>query len=364
MAARPGDDELRGECMATRIVVLNDLDQHELRRAIADELIEIGERVGRTKLSLAGLVSRIDAGLIVGDLDGAAADVERVEAALAREPDPPRADAARLLPPVAASSSRAGSTRPRRPTSALTSCAGRVAVVGRRGEHVLGAVRHPTRAGPARRDAAVVRHGDRRRPGADPQHPRRCWWRSAGTTRARAVLGPAGIRRPIEDWYWIAEAVTAAELACELGDLELAAELQDQLRPFSGLLSCNGSITTGPPVDLHLGRLDRLLGDGAAAHDHLRGGARPGRADRRRPSRPNAPSASDCSSARTATPRPTSTSRTAELAAAHDLRAPSGLLPHLIEMGALGLAMAAARRANFELFRCPSGARRSWSRRR
>ena len=40
MAARLGDEELRGECMATRIVVLNDLDQLRERRAVADELIE------------------------------------------------------------------------------------------------------------------------------------------------------------------------------------------------------------------------------------------------------------------------------------------------------------------------------------
>jgi len=37
--------------------------------------------------------------------------------------------------------------------------------------------------------------------------------------------------------------------------------LREQLQPFSGLLSCNGSITTGPPVDLYLGRLGQLLGD-------------------------------------------------------------------------------------------------------
>ena len=44
MAARLGDEELRGECLATRIVVLNDLDQLVERRAVADDLIDVGER--------------------------------------------------------------------------------------------------------------------------------------------------------------------------------------------------------------------------------------------------------------------------------------------------------------------------------
>jgi tetratricopeptide (TPR) repeat protein len=270
MAARLGDEELRGECMATRIVVLNDLDQHELRRAVADELIEIGERVGRTKLSLAGLVSRIDASLIVGDLDAAAADAARVEEALAREPDPPvQMQLAYSFPrrlliegrfdEAEAANERAYELR-------------RSASLWWGGEESMFSVLFDIRREQGRLDEMLpwfsMGIGDERVLVANLHA--QVLVEGGRHDEAREVLVPTGgIQRPVEDWYWIAEAVTAAELACELGDRDLGAELREQLRPFSGLLSCNGSITTGPPVDLHLGRLDLLLGDRQAARDHL-----------------------------------------------------------------------------------------------
>ena len=87
---------------------------------------------------------------------------------------------------------------------------------------------------------------------------------------AREALVGGHIGRPVDDWWWIAEAVTAAELACELEDLEMGADLYRQLLPYSGWLACNGSISTAPPVDLYLGRLSLLLGDRATAETHLR----------------------------------------------------------------------------------------------
>jgi hypothetical protein len=87
---------------------------------------------------------------------------------------------------------------------------------------------------------------------------------------ARNALGATGLRRPVEDWWWIAEAVTAAEVACELGDRELGAELYEQMLPYTGWLGCNGSITIAPPVDIYLGRLALLLDDRDTAIAHLR----------------------------------------------------------------------------------------------
>ena len=244
MAARLGDEELRGECMATRIVVLNDLDQLRERWAVADDLIDVGERVGRARLIFAGLVSRIDMHLIVGDLQSVEADVARVEALLGREPDPPiRMQLAYSVPrrrilegrfdEAEAAAERGFELR-------------RVASLWWGAEESYFSMLFDIRREQGRLDEMLpwfdMGIGDERVLIANLHA--QVLAEMGRLDEARAVLGPAGIRRPIEDWWWIAEAITAVELACELEDTELAAELREQLRPFSGQLACNGSVTS------------------------------------------------------------------------------------------------------------------------
>ena len=200
-------------------------------------------RVGRPKLALAGLVSRIDAELIVGDIAAAEADVGRVEALLGREPDPPVQHAARLLLPPPPHHRGRGSKRPKRPTTARFELRRvGVALVGRRGEHTSRccSTSAASRAGSARCSRGSTWAIGDERVLMDNLHAQVLVEEGRLGGGQGGARPTAGIRRPIEDWWWIAEAITATELACELEDIELGAELRGQLLPFSGLLACNG----------------------------------------------------------------------------------------------------------------------------
>ena len=304
MAARLGDEELRGECMATRIVVLNDLDQLRERWAVADDLIDVGERVGRARLIFAGLVSRIDMHLIVGDLHSVEADVARVEALLGREPDPPiRMQLAYSVPrrrilegrfdEAEAAAERGFELR-------------RVASLWWGAEESYFSMLFDIRREQGRLDEMLpwfdMGIGDERVLIANLHA--QVLAEMGRLDEARAVLGPAGIRRPIEDWWWIAEAITAVELACELEDTELASELREQLRPFSGQLACNGSVTWRRRSTCTSDASTGCSATGLRPAPTCRTRS-PWRCASARPrSRPRPLSASDCCCARTATPTP------------------------------------------------------------
>ncbi|MBV9950669.1 MAG: AAA family ATPase [Acidimicrobiia bacterium] len=269
MARRIGDDHLVGECLATQLVILNDMDQARRRAALADELIELGDRIGRPELVLSGLACRIDYDLIEGALERADATYARGLVVLEQYPNPQAQMQLAMYPPrrhlVAGrfDEAEAANERSYELRRLLTVWWGAEEAYfsllfdirreqGRLGELVpwldfLGDER--VLIGNIRVQALVE----------DGQ-----------LDAARERLATSGLRRPVEDWWWIAEAVTATEVVCELGDRSMGAELFEQLLPFAGWLSCNGSITVAPPIDLYLGRLALLLDDREAAIAYLR----------------------------------------------------------------------------------------------
>ena len=298
IAARLGDDELRGECLNTQVVVLNDLDQRERpspggRRAdrARSAARPAPPGAGRARLPHRRAHHRRRRPR------APQADVDTAEAVLGRQPDPPiRTQLAHYLPRRCLIEGRfadaeAGNARAyeiRRATSLWWGA-----------EETFFSVLYDIRREQGRLIEMLpwfeTDIGDDRVL-IDNVHAQ-ALVEEGRIDEARAVLGARGIRRPIDDWWWIAEAIAAVELACALDDRAMAAELHEQLLPFSGLLACNGSITTAPPVDLFIGRLEQHLGDRAAARASFRAAARHGGAHRRAvlrgperpPARPAAP---------------------------------------------------------------------------
>jgi tetratricopeptide (TPR) repeat protein len=269
MARRIGDDHLVGECIATHLVILNDMDQARRRAALADELIELGERIGRPDLVLSGLMCRVDFDLIQGELRRADAEYERALVVVEQFPNPQ----AHL---------QLASYPPRRHL-----VAGRFDEAEVANQRCYELRRLLTVWWGAEESYFSLLFDIRREQGRLGELLP--WIDFLGDERvlmdniraqilvedgqleaARELIGAKGLRRPVDDWWWIAEAVTAAEVACELGEREMGAELYEQLLPFAGWLGCNGSITIAPPVDIYLGRLALLLDDRDAAVTHLR----------------------------------------------------------------------------------------------
>lgn len=84
---------------------------------------------------------------------------------------------------------------------------------------------------------------------------------------ARELWTPSPLQR---DATWLFDIAVRAHVVAELGDVEQARVVYDQLLPWAGQLarSLNGALAVGP-VDHFLGRLATTLGDAAAASRHF-----------------------------------------------------------------------------------------------
>ncbi|GEL25285.1 hypothetical protein PSU4_42390 [Pseudonocardia sulfidoxydans NBRC 16205] len=77
-------------------------------------------------------------------------------------------------------------------------------------------------------------------------------------------------RTSVRDSEWLPEVVQAAQTAVLIGDRVAARTVRKLLEPFAGLFAIEGILAgTWGCVDGHLGRLAALLGDDAAAREHL-----------------------------------------------------------------------------------------------
>ena len=89
--------------------------------------------------------------------------------------------------------------------------------------------------------------------------------------RARTLSRQGGLLEPAPRWWnWEALTCFQAELAAELGDLDAAARLVDDLTPVAHHLAVYGSIAALGPVTRYLGRLEAALGRWADAEAHLK----------------------------------------------------------------------------------------------
>ena len=130
----------------------------------------------------------------------------------------------------------------------------------------------PRRAGPGRRAAAGPQ-----RPGVDghagdPAPPRRSdppGGRPGGRPGARAG-GRERWARPARWWNWEAWSCYQAELAVDLGELDVAERLVADLTPVAHHVALYGGIGALGPVTRYLGRLHAALGRWEEAEAHLR----------------------------------------------------------------------------------------------
>ncbi len=88
---------------------------------------------------------------------------------------------------------------------------------------------------------------------------------------ARRLARGAGVLDPAPRWWnWEALTCFQAHLAAELGAVDAAERLVDELAPVAGHVAVYGGITALGPVTRHLGRLEAALGRWGDAETHLR----------------------------------------------------------------------------------------------
>lgn len=84
----------------------------------------------------------------------------------------------------------------------------------------------------------------------------------AGRVRdAQALLAELTAVPPMPSYEWLGLTVVHAQLAADLGDVELARRLHAALLPYRGYVGHFGTVACSGPVDLQLARLASLLGD-------------------------------------------------------------------------------------------------------
>jgi DNA-binding SARP family transcriptional activator len=89
-----------------------------------------------------------------------------------------------------------------------------------------------------------------------------------------AAVAALELRYPVPrpgTWQWLPSRVLRSIGLVEVGAAHLAAPVLDDLRPHAGTILVGGlGMTILGPVELHVGRLEELVGDLAAAEHHLR----------------------------------------------------------------------------------------------